>query len=137
MYKDWELTVNPGVTDDDPTEYIKEFPPCDIERVTITFPNGPNWEVYVRLLHEAEYVYPQDPNEWINGEGEAIVITGPWSNWDGLYRLRIQLCSPGARLPHKISFHFDLAEEGTLTSPLARLQAAVYQPLALPWEVGG
>jgi len=112
MYKDYELTVEAGVTASDPTEFIKTFPPVIIERVTITFPPGPNREVYVRILHEATPVFPRDPQEWINGENESVVITGPWSNWDGLYRLRIQMCSPGARLPHKVIFRFDLAEAG-------------------------
>lgn len=137
MYQDYELTVNPGVEPEEPTEFIKTFPPCDIERITITFPKGPNREVYVRFRHEAEFIYPRDPGEWVNGEGEAIVITGPWANWDGLYKLRIQMCSPGARLPHKITFRFDLAEEGSLTQGISRLTAAIYQPVTLPWETGG
>lgn len=115
MYKDYELTVAAGVTAASPTEFIKEFPPAAIERLTISFPKGPNREVYVRVLHEAEYVFPQDPEEWINGENEQVVITGPWENWDELYQLRIQLCSPGARLSHKIIFRFDLAELGAFS----------------------
>lgn len=112
MYKDYELTVQPGVTSSSPTEFIKEFPPSVVERLTVTFPKGPNREVYVRILHEAKPIIPDDPQEWINGENESVVITGPWSDWDDLYRLRIQMCSPGARLPHKIIFRFDLAELG-------------------------
>lgn len=110
MYKDYELTVEAGVTAANPTEFIKEFPVCVIERVTITFPKGPNREVYVRILHEAKPILPDDPQEWINGENESVVITGPWQAWDNLYRLRIQMCSPGARLSHKVIFRFDLAE---------------------------
>ena len=112
MYKDYELTVQPGITAASPTEFIKSFPPSVIERVTISFPQGPNREVYTRILHESKSIIPNDPQEWINGENESVVVTGPWSAWDGLYRLRIQLCSPGARLPHKIIYRFDLAEEG-------------------------
>lgn len=114
MYQDYELTANPGVTPDDPTEFIKVFPYSVIERVTISFPKGPNREVYVRLLHEAKYLYPVDPEEWVNGEDEKVVITGPWGQWDELYRLKIQMCSPDARLPHKITFRFDLADPGLL-----------------------
>lgn len=110
MYKDYELTVAAGITAASPTEFIKEFPPAQIERLTISFPKGPNREVYVRVLHEAEHVFPQDPEEWINGENEQVVIVSTWQNWDNLYQLRIQMCSPGARLPHKIIFRFDLAE---------------------------
>lgn len=112
MYKDYELTVQPGVTSSSPTEFIKEFPACVIERVTITFQRGPNREVYTRILHEAKPIIPDDPQEWINGENESVVITGPWEDWDGLYRLRIQMCSPGARLPHKVIYRFDLGEIG-------------------------
>lgn len=112
MYKDYELAVEAGITASDPTEFIKAFPPVVIERVTITFPKGPNREVYTRILHEATPVFPQDPQEWINGENESVVITGPWDNWDGLYNLRIQMCSPQARLPHKIIYRFDLVEPG-------------------------
>jgi hypothetical protein len=110
MYKDYELTVEPGVVASDPTEFIKTFPPSTIERITITFPMGPNREVYTRILHESKPVVPNDPEEWINGENEQVVITGPWADWDDLYRLRIQLCSPGARLSHKIIYRFDLTE---------------------------
>lgn len=110
MYKDYELTVQPGVTATSPTEFIKTFPPSTIERITISFPKGPNREVYTRILHEATSVAPRDPQEWINGENEQVVITGPWEGWDELYRLRIQLCSPGARYPHKLIYRFDLAE---------------------------
>uniref|UniRef100_A0A6H2A1Z6 Uncharacterized protein n=1 Tax=viral metagenome TaxID=1070528 RepID=A0A6H2A1Z6_9ZZZZ len=125
MYEDFELAVAAGVTPAAPTEFIKEFPPVEIERVTISFPQGPNREVYVRFLHEATYLWPDTPEEWINGENEQVVITGPWSNWDGLYRLRIQLCAPGARLSHKLIVRFDLAESGTgtyLASMLDRLR---------------
>ena len=111
MYKDYELTVEPGVTASSPTEFIREFPPVVIERLTVVFPKGPNREVYIRVLHEATPVFPQDPQEWINGENESVVITGPWSAWDGLYRLRIQMCSPGARLSHRVIFRFDLSGE--------------------------
>lgn len=113
MYKDYELTVAAGTTAADPTEFIKTFPACMVERLTITFPKGPNREVYVRILHEAENVFPQDPEEWINGEDESVVIVTNWQNWDGLYRLRIQMCSPGARLSHKVIYRFDLGEMRT------------------------
>jgi hypothetical protein len=112
MYKDYELTVEAGVTAANPTEFIRTFPPSSIERVTISFPKGPNREVYVRILHENRPIIPNDPQEWINGEDESVVITGPWSDWDDLYRLHIQMCSPGARLSHKVIFRFDLAEQG-------------------------
>lgn len=124
MYKDYELEVAAGTTAAEPTEYPIEFLPVTIERVTIAFPRGPNREVYVRILHEAEFVFPQDPGEWINGEEERVIITGPWHNWDNLYTLRIQLCSPAARLSHKIIFRFDLAEledVGTIRSTLEKL----------------
>ena len=113
MYKDYELTVAAGTTAANPTEFIKTFPPSVIEKVTITFPKGPNREVYTRIMHEAKHVFPQDPEEWINGEDESIVITGSWQDWDGLYRLRIQMCSPGARLSHKVIYRFDLGEMRT------------------------
>lgn len=113
MYRDYELTVDAGTAAASPTEFIKTFPACVIEKVTITFPKGPNREVYTRIMHEAKHIIPDDPQEWINGENESVVITGPWDSWDGLYRLRIQLCSPGARLPHKIIYRFDLGELGT------------------------
>jgi len=110
MYKDYELTVAAGTTEASPTEFIKPFPACMIEQVTITFPKGPNREVYTRILHEAENVIPIDPEEWINGEDESVVIVTNWQNWDNLYRLRIQMCSPGARLSHKVIYRFDLGE---------------------------
>lgn len=110
MYKDYELSVNPGVTSASPTEYRKPFPPCVIEEAVITFPKGPNREVYCKIMHEGESVFPLDPEEWINGEDETVVIKGPWQNWDGLYWLRIKLCSPGARLPHKVIVRFNLSE---------------------------
>ena len=131
MYKDYELEVEAGVTAANPTEYIKPFPPSVIERITIAFPKGPNREVYVRILHEATFLYPQDPGEWVNGEGERVVITGPWDRWDGLYRLRIQMCSPGARLSHKVIFRFDLSPPGGLpglTGVFARLSTK-YLPI--------
>lgn len=110
MYKDYELTVQPGVTAADPTEFIKEFPPCVIDEFKVTFPKGPNREVYVKVYHEGESVFPLDPPEWINGEDEEVICHGPWSNWDNLYCLRIRLCSPGARLPHKVIVRFNLTE---------------------------
>lgn len=131
MYKDYELEVAAGTTAASPTEFIKTFPPTVIERVTITFPKGPNREVYVRIYHEATPVFPADPQEWINGEDESITITGPWSAWDSLYRLRIKMCSPDARLPHKVIFRFDLAEVGVLgalRTALSRLESGFLQP---------
>lgn len=124
MYKDYELSVNPSVTATSPTEYVKTFPPCTIEEVFITFPKGPNREVYTKIVHEGESVFPLDVDEWINGENETVVAKGPWSNWDGLFQLRIRLCSPGARLPHKVIFRFNLSEfreVGNLRNRLADL----------------
>lgn len=115
MYKDYELTVNAGVTSASPTEFIRTFPPSVIDMLTVSFPRGPNREVYVRVLHEAENVFPQDPPQWINGEDEEVVIIGPWQNWDMVYRLRLQMCSPGARLPHKVIFRFNLSEIDVLS----------------------
>ena len=110
MYKDYELSVSPGVTASAPTEYIKTFPPCIIDRVRVTFKKGPNGEVYTKIMHEGEHIFPQDPEEWTNGEDEQVVMQGPWSNWDNLYQLRILLCSPDARISHNILFRFELSE---------------------------
>lgn len=110
MYKDYELEVAAGTAASAPTEFIKEFPPCTIDEVKVVFKKGPNHEVYTKIMHEGESVFPLDPQEWINGEDEEVVCKGPWSNWDGLYRLRIRLCSPGARLSHKVIVRFNLSE---------------------------
>lgn len=126
MYKDYELTVQPGVTAGAPTEFIREFPPCTIDEMVVTFPKGPNREVYVKVYHEGESVFPLDPQEWINGENEKVICKGPWSNWDGLYALRIKMCSPGARLPHKIIFRFNLSDhnpDGVAGGVLDRLRS--------------
>lgn len=131
MYKDYELTVQPGVTAASPTEFIKTFPPCVIERVRVSFPKGPNREVYIKIMHEREHVFPLDPQEWVNGEDETVTMIGPWQNWDGLYRLRILLCSPGARLPHKVIFRFELTEIGVLATvrELASRLTAQFLPI--------
>lgn len=113
-YKEFELEVQPGVTPEDPTEYIKLFPFCKLEKVIISFPPGPNREVYVQIWHESKAVYPEDPTEWITGEDTDVPITGPWESWDHVYRLRLRMCAPQARLPHKIIFRFDL---GAATKP--------------------
>ena len=112
MYKDYELEVDAGTTAASPTEYIKTFPPSTIDKITVSFPKGPNREVYVKIMHEGESVFPIDPEEWVNGENEQVVMDGPWSNWDGLYQLRILMCSPDARLNHKVIFRFDLSGLG-------------------------
>lgn len=110
MYKDYELTIPPGLVPSEAIEYIKEFPECTVDEFKVTFPKGPNREVYIKVFHEAESVFPADPEEWINGEDEEVLCRGPWSNWDGLYRLRIRACSPQARLTHKIIVRFNLSE---------------------------
>lgn len=132
MYKDYELTVQPGVTASAPTEFIKEFPPSTIDELKVSFPKGPNREVYVKVYHEAESVFPLDPEEWINGEDEEVVCKGPWSNWDGLYRLRIRMCSPGARLPHKVIVRFNLSEYQSHTSLVSRITDLTSRILPLP-----
>ena len=132
MYKDYELSVSPGVTPDAPTEYIKEFPPSTIDQVIVTFPKGPNREVYVKFYHEGESVFPLDPEEWVNGEDEKVVCQGPWSNWDGLYRLRIRLCSPGARLSHKVIVRFNLNEYRPHSAIRNALNSLTSRVLPLP-----
>ena len=132
MYKDYELSVSPGVTAASPTEYIKEFPPSTIDEFKVTFPKGPNREVYVKVYHEAESVFPLDLPEWINGEDEEVVCKGPWSNWDGLYRLRIRLCSPGARLPHKVIVRFNLSEYRPHSAIRNALNSLTSRVLPLP-----
>ena len=132
MYKDYELSISPGVTPGAPTEYIKEFPPSTIDQVIVTFPKGPNREVYVKFYHEGESVFPLDPEEWVNGENEKVACQGPWSNWDGLYRLRIKMCSPGARLPHKVIVRFNLSEYKSPASLVARITDLTSRILPLP-----
>lgn len=136
MYQDYELSVSPGTTAASPTEYIKSFIPCTIDELVVTFPKGPNREVYVKVYHEVESVFPFDPEEWINGEDEEVTVKGPWSNWDGLYQLRIKMCSPGARLSHKVIFRFNLSEY----QPPDALQLAANQligtslPIPVEWS---
>lgn len=134
MYKDYELTVQPGVTSASPTEFIKEFPPTTIDEMVVTFPAGPNREVYVKVYHETESVFPLDPQEWINGENEKVICRGPWSNWDGLYELRIKMCSPGARLPHKIIFRFNLSDYRPHSAIRNALNSLTTRVLSLPGD---
>lgn len=136
-YKEFELEVQPGVTEIDPTVYTKEFPLCKLEKTVISFPPGPNREVYVQVWHECKAMYPEDPNEWITGEDTDVEISGPWEDWDGLYELKLRMCAPQARLSHKIIFRFDLgpATKSTLSTVVA--DSMLTKALPIPEEWGG
>jgi hypothetical protein len=75
---------------------------------------GPNWEVYTRILHLENPIIPDHNEEWIPLESIALDFFPDFSDWSGIYKIKIQICSPDARFSHTVQYEITLNEKQSL-----------------------
>lgn len=113
MITQLEVTVQPQVLATVPDRYILNVAKGVLTKVGIRPAPGPNWEVYTRILHFENAIIPDDNDEWIPLEREALYFYPEFSDWKGVYSLTIEICSPEARFPHTVQFDIDVSEKAT------------------------
>jgi len=113
MITQLEITVQPQVQPDNPDRYTLNVAKGVLTKVGIRPAPGPNWEVYTRILHFENAIIPDDNDEWIPLEREALYFYPDFSGWKGVYTLTIEICSPESRFPHTVQFELTIAEKAT------------------------
>lgn len=113
MIKQVAITVEPGVTASSPDEYLIKLGKGTLSQVSIRPASGPNWEVYIRLLHLESAIVPNDNDEWIPLEKWALEYYPNFNLWKDIYQVKIQMCSPQARYAHTVQVELKLTEERT------------------------
>ena len=121
MIRQFEVTIEPGVTSSNPNETIVRLGKGVLSHVSIRPAPGPNWEVYIRFLHLESPVIPNDAEEWIPLEREKLDFYPNFDLWKEIYVIKVQLCSPQARYPHKIQIELTLAESESTEQLLSKL----------------
>lgn len=116
-----EVTIQPSIQPTDPSEYVIPLAKGTLTRVQISPAPGPNWEVYCRVLHFENPIIPDNTDEWIPLERESLVFYPNYDNWNKIYSITLQLCSPQARYSHTIQFIFELTEKESSDVLLAEI----------------
>lgn len=92
-----------------------------LTRVAIDVPDGPNWEVYVRVRHLESNIIPDKEDEWLPVNGHLYEFAPLYTHWQGIYEVALQACSPQARFSHSIEVTLEVNELGTTEELLDRL----------------
>lgn len=121
MIKQIEVTIQPGVTSDNPNETTVKMGKGVLTHVSVRPAPGPNWEVYIRFVHLESSFIPNDNDEWIPLEREKLDFTPNFDLWKDVYVIKVQLCSPQARYSHKVQIELTLAEKATSEQLLSRM----------------
>jgi len=121
MIKQMSLTVQSGVTPDNPDEYTVKLGKGTLSHVSVRPANGPNWEVYIRFLHLESAIIPNDNDEWIPLERIALDFYPKFDDWHDIYKIKVQLCSPQARFSHTVQVQITLDEFASTEQLLDKL----------------
>ena len=121
MIKQIAIKVQPGVTADNPDEYVIKLSKGTLSKVSIRPASGPNWEVYIRLLHLESAIIPNDNDEWIPLEKWALDYFPEFTLWKDIYAVKVQICSPEARYPHTVQVLLSLTEHATTDQLMDKL----------------
>lgn len=121
MIKQIAIIVQPGVTAVEPDEHVIKVSKGILSHVSIRPANGPNWEVYIRLIHMETPFIPNDNDEWIPLERIALNFYPQFSEWHDVYTVKAQICSPEARYPHTVQLELTIDEQDTTEQLLSRL----------------
>jgi len=121
MIQHVEITVQPRVTAKAPTTETVGLALGVLSIVVIIPAPGPNWEVYTRILHLENAIIPDDNTQWLPLERNPLVFNPMFSDWKGIPKVVIEVCSPQARYPHTIQYLFEVSERETERQLLSSL----------------
>ena len=113
MIKQLAITVQPQITATNPDSYRIKLCKGVLSSVVIRPANGPNWEVYTRMLHFENAIIPDDNDEWIPLEGTALEFYPMFSDWNDIHNITIEICSPKARFAHTVQYEITVNESIT------------------------
>jgi hypothetical protein len=116
-----DITTPYKTTASNPLQTLIKVGKGTLEKVTIDVPDGPNWELYVRLRHMEHTIIPYDDDEWLAVNGHLYAFTPQFSKWKDVYVVNIETCSPQARYDHTIQVTMEINEIGTVSELLGRL----------------
>lgn len=82
---------------------------------------GPQWELYFRLRHLETSIIPDNIDQWIPLERHKLDFYPVFNDWQGVYILHLDLCSPQAIYKHTVQICINIAEKPTEQQLLSSL----------------
>lgn len=110
MIRHCQLTVDEQTQATSPEELSIEVCNGTLTKVVVSPTIGPNWEVYFRLIHFEDVIIPSSDNEWIPLERETLIFLPDFNDWESIYELKVQLCSPQAKYAHTVQVTLEISE---------------------------
>lgn len=92
-----------------------------LERILVDVPDGPNWELFVRIRHLEHTIVPFESDEWLAVNGHLYEYTPQFDDWKDVHKVVIETCSPQAVYEHTIQITMEINEIGTVSQLLGRL----------------
>jgi len=89
--------------------------------VTLRPAEGPNWELYAKIVYRETSLVPFDETEWIPLERDTVESLLNWARWDGTYVIDIYACSPQARFSHTFIVDVEVEEGMTMVQAILDL----------------
>lgn len=121
MIRQVEITVDAQTTAKEPNETNIKLSKGLLYHVRIRPARGCNWEVYTRILHLENAIIPDHTNEWVPLEEHMLDFYPQFDAWAGIYKIKIQLCSPQARFNHTIQYDITVNEKPDSTDMISQL----------------
>ena len=103
MFYAWDITVLAGTAEATPKTQILKLTKGVITRVDVKFPPGCHGLVKVRLLRYESGLVPLSSDEWVTGDGEAVVTEGYYEMLEIPSQLKFIGCSPSTSYNHVIT----------------------------------
>lgn len=116
-----EVTTPQQTPSTSPVQTVLKVGKGTLERVMIDVPDGPNWELFVRLRHLEHTIVPFEQDEWLAVNGHLYIYTPQFNDWKDVHTLTIDTCSPQAVYEHIIQITLEINEIGTVSQLLGRL----------------
>jgi len=114
------LTVPAGTAVEDAERREIKLAEGSLVRVRFDVPPGANGEVYLRVLHLEDSIVPDVTDQWIPLTGGVLDFAPGFSDWQGVFKLQLEGCSPGALYSHTIECQFEVDEGGGLVGLFER-----------------
>jgi hypothetical protein len=92
-----------------------------LTQVSFDVPPGANGELYLRVLHLENSIVPDTIDEWVPVNGNLYRFQPNFSDWQGVYRVILEGCSPDARYAHTVEVALEIDEVGTVAQILQGL----------------
>ena len=103
MFYAWDITITAGTSEAEPKTEILKLSKGTITRIDVKFAPGCHRLVKVRILRWEFQLIPLNKDEWVTGDGEAVITEGFYELDTEPYQLKFLGCSPLTSYPHTVT----------------------------------